>query len=36
LNDANLTRTIGDAASVRAHAEHTYELRLTTMLEHLS
>jgi spore maturation protein CgeB len=36
LNDANLTRTIGDAASARAHAEHTYEKRLATMLDHLS
>jgi spore maturation protein CgeB len=36
LNDSGLTRTIGDAATQRAHAEHTYEIRLTAILEHLS
>lgn len=36
LTDPGLTQTIGDAASARAHTEHTYEIRLTTMLEHLS
>jgi spore maturation protein CgeB len=35
LNDSSITRTIGDAASARAHSEHTYERRLTTILEHL-
>lgn len=36
LDDAALTRTIGDAANKRAHSEHTYESRLTTILEKLA
>jgi spore maturation protein CgeB len=36
LNNPDLTRTIGDAASARAHAEHTYEIRLTAILERLA
>jgi spore maturation protein CgeB len=36
LNESGLTQKIGDAATIRAHAEHTYEIRLATMLEHLS
>jgi spore maturation protein CgeB len=36
LDDPELTRRIGDAASKRAHAEHTYEQRLPQVLEHLS
>jgi spore maturation protein CgeB len=36
LSEPDLTRTIGDAATNRAHAAHTYEKRLTSMLERLS
>jgi spore maturation protein CgeB len=36
LKDADLTRTIGDAATKRAHGEHTYERRLTAILEYLA
>jgi spore maturation protein CgeB len=36
LDDPELTRRIGDAASRRAHADHTYEQRLPQILEHLS
>jgi len=36
LDDPDLTRTIGDAATARANAQHTYEIRLTAILEHLS
>jgi spore maturation protein CgeB len=36
LADAHLTAEIGDAASKRAHAEHTYEHRLPTILERLA
>lgn len=36
LDDSDLTRQIGDAASKRAHAEHTYEQRLPEVLERLS
>jgi spore maturation protein CgeB len=36
LDDTDLTRRIGDAASKRAHAEHTYEQRLPEILERLS
>lgn len=36
LDTRGLTQAIGDAASTRAHAEHTYEIRLTAMLEKLS
>lgn len=36
LADARLTRDIGDAASKRAHAEHTYEARLEIILDRLA
>jgi spore maturation protein CgeB len=36
LADPMLTRDIGDAAAKRAHAEHTYDIRLATILERLS
>jgi spore maturation protein CgeB len=36
LSEEGLTGKIGDAASMRAHAEHTYEMRLTAILEHLA
>jgi spore maturation protein CgeB len=36
LADPALTRAIGDAASKRAHAEHTYEDRLPHILEKLA
>ncbi len=34
--DPDLTRRIGDAASARAHTEHTYQHRLRTILEDLA
>jgi spore maturation protein CgeB len=36
LADTQLTKDIGDAASKRAHAEHTYEMRLNTILDKLA
>jgi spore maturation protein CgeB len=36
LNEAGLTERIGDAAARRAHREHTYDLRVTAILEKLS
>jgi spore maturation protein CgeB len=33
LNDSSLGARLGEAASARAHRDHTYELRLTTILE---
>ena len=36
LGDSTLTRTIGDAATARAHADHTYKIRLSAILEHLA
>lgn len=36
LDEPHRTAEIGDAASKRAHAEHTYEHRLPTILEQLS
>jgi spore maturation protein CgeB len=36
LNEAGLTARIGDAAARRAHREHTYDLRVTAILEKLS
>jgi spore maturation protein CgeB len=36
LADPGLTRKLGDAASLRAHAEHTYLHRLPTILEKLA
>jgi spore maturation protein CgeB len=36
IADPSLTRDVGDAASKRAHAEHTYELRLETILDRLA
>ena len=35
LNETGLTRHLGDAACRRAHSEHTYELRLTAILERI-
>ena len=35
LGDARLATSLGDAASRRAHADHTYEQRLPVILEHL-
>jgi spore maturation protein CgeB len=36
LNDADLTARLGDAAAQRAHRDHTYEVRLSVILERLS
>jgi spore maturation protein CgeB len=36
LNDAGLTERIGDSAARRAHRDHTYDLRVSAMLEKLS
>lgn len=36
LTEAGLTARLGDAATRRAHREHTYERRLTTILEKVS
>ena len=36
LNDSDLTRKVGDAATARAHADHTYEIRLKAILKHLT
>jgi spore maturation protein CgeB len=36
LSEDGLTARIGDAATRRAHGEHTYDLRLATILEKLS
>ena len=36
LNEPGLTARLGDSATKRAHREHTYERRLTTILEHIS
>ncbi|MCH7230593.1 glycosyltransferase [Glycomyces sp. L485] len=36
LDDPDMTQRIGDAASRRAHADHTYEKRLPEVLERLS
>jgi spore maturation protein CgeB len=33
LNDAGLTAQLGDAAAQRAHRDHTYDLRVPTILE---
>ena len=33
LNEAGLSTRLGDAAAKRAHTDHTYERRLTTLLE---
>lgn len=35
MEDPDLTRRVGDAASERAHAEHTYQHRLRSILEDL-
>jgi spore maturation protein CgeB len=35
LDDPALTRKVGDAATIRAHADHTYTIRLNIMLERL-
>jgi spore maturation protein CgeB len=36
LDEAGLTATLGDAATQRAHRDHTYDLRLSFILERLS
>jgi spore maturation protein CgeB len=36
LNEAGITARLGDAAARRAHRDHTYERRLTTILEKVS
>jgi spore maturation protein CgeB len=36
LNEAGLTAKIGDAAARRAHRDHTYDLRVATILEKLA
>jgi spore maturation protein CgeB len=36
LNEDGLSAKIGDAAAARAHESHTYEKRLTVVLEKLS
>jgi spore maturation protein CgeB len=36
LNEAGLTARLGDAAVRRAHRDHTYDLRLATILERVS
>jgi spore maturation protein CgeB len=36
LNEPGLTRAVGDAAAQRAHRDHTYHLRLSSILEKLS
>jgi spore maturation protein CgeB len=36
LNEAGLTAAIGDAAAARAHRDHSYEVRLTTLLRLVS
>jgi spore maturation protein CgeB len=35
LNEAGLTQVIGDAAWVRAHSDHTYDQRVTVIMERL-
>ncbi len=36
LNEHGLTQRLGDAAAQRAHRDHTYDLRVTAILEKLS
>lgn len=36
LNDSGLAHRIGDAATARAHADHTYEIRLAAIMEGLA
>ncbi len=36
LGEPGLTGQLGDAAALRAHRDHTYDLRVTTLLEKLS
>ena len=36
LSEDGLTARLGDAAARRAHRDHTYDLRLATILEKLS
>ena len=36
LSERGLTARLGDAAALRAHRDHTYDLRVTTILEKLS
>ena len=36
LSESGLTARLGDAATQRAHRDHTYDLRVTTILEKLS
>jgi hypothetical protein len=35
LNETGLTARLGDAATQRAHRDHTYELRIAAILEKL-
>ena len=36
LSERGLTERLGDAAAQRAHRDHTYDLRVTAILEKLS
>jgi spore maturation protein CgeB len=36
LNETGLTAQVGDAATVRAHRDHTYDLRAAALLERIS
>jgi spore maturation protein CgeB len=36
INEGGITAKLGDAASLRAHKDHTYELRVAAILEKLS
>ena len=36
LNEAGVTTRLGDAAARRAHRDHTYDLRVATILEKVS
>jgi spore maturation protein CgeB len=36
LNETGLTRRLGDAAAARAHRDHSYDLRVATILEKVS
>jgi spore maturation protein CgeB len=36
LNEAGLTERLGDAAAARAHRDHSYDLRVATILEKVS
>jgi hypothetical protein len=36
LNETGLTERLGDAAAARAHRDHSYDLRVATILEKVS